>query len=126
MVAGLVGKLGAVLSCIPTPVLGGIFLTGFGMVTSLGLSYLKFVDLGSARNLVVLGISFTAGMAIPAWMNNNSGIIDTGQCTSLCLSRDAIVMPLTTTTFTVQTGRKTITKNITYCALLHTVLLEGR
>jgi len=78
MVAGLVGKFGAVLSCIPVPVLGAINLTGFGMIISLGLSYLKFVDLRSSRNLVVLAISFSAGMAIPTWMNNNSGIIDTG------------------------------------------------
>jgi len=78
MVAGLVGKFGAMLSCIPVPVLGAVTLTGFGMIISLGLSYLKHVDLHSSRNLVVLAISFSAGMAIPAWMNNNAGIINTG------------------------------------------------
>jgi len=79
MVAGLLGKLGAVLSCIPVPVLGAINMAGFGMIISLGLSYLQSVDLRSSRNLVVLGISFSAGMVIPVWMNNNSGIINTGQ-----------------------------------------------
>jgi len=78
MAAGLMGKLGAVLSCIPVPVLGAINLCGFGMLISLGLSYLKFVDLRSSRNLVVLAISFCVGMAIPTWMHNNPGIIDTG------------------------------------------------
>jgi len=78
MLAGLVGKFGAVLSCIPVPVLGAVTLSGFGMIISLGLSYLRHVDLCSSRNLVVLAISFSAGMAIPAWMNNNAGVINTG------------------------------------------------
>ena len=79
MVAGVVGKFGAVLSCIPSPVLGGVILTGSGMITSLGLSYLEFVDLHSSRNLVILAISFSAGTAVPTWMKNNPGIIDTGR-----------------------------------------------
>jgi len=79
VVAGVVGKFGAVLSCIPDPVLGGVNLFGFGLLTSLGLSYLEAVDLRSSRNLVVLAVSFSAGMAVPAWMNNNPGVIDTGR-----------------------------------------------
>jgi len=78
MVTGVIGKLGAVLSCIPAPVLGAINMTGFGMIISLGLSYLESVDLHSSRNLVVLAVSFCAGMSVPTWMNNNPGIIDTG------------------------------------------------
>jgi len=84
MVAGLVGKLGAVLSCIPVPVLGAINMAGFGMIISLGLSYLQSVDLRSSRNLVVIGMSFSVGMTIPAWMKNNSGIINSGQYTMSC------------------------------------------
>jgi len=56
MAVGVMGKFGAVLSCIPSPVLGAINMCGFGMVTSLGLSYLESVDLRSSRNLVVLAI----------------------------------------------------------------------
>jgi len=78
MLAGVMGKLGAVLSCIPAPVLGGINIVGFGMITSLGISYLEFVDLQSSRNLLVLAVSFSAGIALPAWVNNNPGAIDTG------------------------------------------------
>ena len=79
MVAGVIGKLGAMLSSIPGPVLGAVNLTGFGMIISLGLSYLESVDLHSSRNLVVLAVSFSAGMVVPAWMNGNPGIIDTGR-----------------------------------------------
>ena len=78
MVAGVMGKFGAVLSCIPTPVLGGIHLVGSGMITSLGLSYLESVNLRSSRNLVVLAVSLSAGMVLPTWVNNNPGVIDTG------------------------------------------------
>ena len=79
MVVGVMGKFGAVLSCIPSPVLGAIMMYMFGMVTSLGLSYLESIDLRSSRNLVVLAISFSAGMTVPTWMNNNPGVIDTGR-----------------------------------------------
>jgi len=79
MLAGVMGKFGAVLACIPTPVLGGISLTSFGMITSLGLSYLDSVNLRSSRNMVVLAVSFSAGMTLPAWVVRNPGVIDTGK-----------------------------------------------
>ena len=81
MFAGVIGKFGALLSCMPSPVLGAIYLSGFGMITSLGLSYLDAVDLHSSRNLIVLAISFSAGMAVPAWTNNNPGVVHTGPTT---------------------------------------------
>jgi len=79
MLAGVMGKFGAVLACIPTPVLGGISLVGFGMITSLGLGYLDSVNMRSSRNMVVLAMSFSTGMTLPAWVNNNPGVIDTGR-----------------------------------------------
>ena len=79
IVAGMMGKFGAMLSCIPGPVLGGINIIMVGMVTSLGLSYLESVDLHSSRNLLVLAITFFVGTAIPLWMNKNPGVVDTGE-----------------------------------------------
>ena len=79
MITGVIGKLGAMLSGIPRPVLGAVNMTGFGMIVSLGLSYLESVDLHSSRNLVVLAVSFSAGMVVPAWMNSSPGVIDTGR-----------------------------------------------
>jgi len=78
VVAGVMGKFGALLSCIPAPVLGGIVLILFGMIISLGLGYLESVRLHSTRNMVVLGVSFSVGMALPSWIKTNPGVINTG------------------------------------------------
>lgn len=49
-------KVGALLSTIPTPVMGGIVILLFGMIASVGLRTLveKQVDLSKVRNLVIV------------------------------------------------------------------------
>lgn len=74
---GVLSKFGALFITIPEPIIGGIFCVMFGMISatgsihdcltgcttyyqflsSLGLSNLQFVDMNSARNLLVLGFS---------------------------------------------------------------------
>ena len=39
----------ALFTTIPHPVVGGLYCTMFGMIASVGLSNLQFVDLNSAR-----------------------------------------------------------------------------
>jgi len=67
-----VGKLGALLSTIPTPVMGGIMLLLFGAIMVVGLNTLvkSGEDLMEARNLTIValilvfgigGMSFSAG-----------------------------------------------------------------
>ena len=46
---GVIGKIGSVFVTIPNPVIGGILLVMFGMVASVGLSNLQYVDLNSRR-----------------------------------------------------------------------------
>ena len=93
MLTGVMGKLGAVLSCIPAPVIGGVNIAGFGMITSLGISYLEFVDLRSSRNLLVLAVSLSASIALPVWVNNNPGAIDTGHSlySTACIPANALL-----------------------------------
>ena len=50
-----------------------------GMIVAIGLSNLQYVDLNSGRNLFVLGTSLLIGMAIPEWISNNEGVIQTGE-----------------------------------------------
>ncbi|KAF6040411.1 hypothetical protein EB796_001285 [Bugula neritina] len=52
VVAGVFTKFCAVLITLPDPVMGGMYLAMFGMITSVGLSNLQFVDLNSSRNLL--------------------------------------------------------------------------
>ncbi|XP_046555593.1 solute carrier family 23 member 2-like [Haliotis rubra] len=77
-VCGMLGKFGAVVSLIPTPVIGGVALVTFGMVVAVGLSTLQFVDLSSSRNLMVLGLALMLGIILPQWAKNNPRAIDTG------------------------------------------------
>jgi nucleobase transporter 1/2 len=64
MLFGLFSKFGALFMTIPEPIVGGILVVMFGMITSCGLSNLQFVDLNSSRNLFVLGLSMFAGLVM--------------------------------------------------------------
>ncbi len=53
-----VGKLGALLGTIPTPVMGGILLLLFGVIASIGMGTLikEKVDLQDPRNMIIVSI----------------------------------------------------------------------
>ncbi|KAL4240898.1 hypothetical protein ACF0H5_001680 [Mactra antiquata] len=78
VVCGLCGKVGAILTMLPDPVLGGVVLVSFGMVTSVGLSNLQFVSLSSSRNLVIIGSSLLIGLMLPRYIAQNPGCVQTG------------------------------------------------
>ena len=72
---GLLSKFGALFVTIPEPIIGGIFCIMFGMVTAVGLSNLQFVNLGSTRNLFVLGFSIFFGLVLSKWVKENPDAI---------------------------------------------------
>lgn len=41
LLSGIFGKVGAVFASIPTPVIGGMFLVMFGVITAVGISNLQ-------------------------------------------------------------------------------------
>jgi len=41
LLSGIFGKVGAMLASIPTPVIGGMFLVMFGVITAVGVSNLQ-------------------------------------------------------------------------------------
>ncbi|KAK6622257.1 hypothetical protein RUM44_002064 [Polyplax serrata] len=77
-VVAFFGKIGAVFSTIPTPVVGGLLCVLFSVVTAVGLSNLQLVDTSSPRNMFVLGVSMFFGVGIPEWLKLHPGIISTG------------------------------------------------
>ncbi|KAK7110636.1 solute carrier family 23 member 1-like [Littorina saxatilis] len=78
VVLGCLGKVGALFVTIPDPVAGGMFLAMFGMVTAVGLSNLRFVDMRTPRNMCVLGLSLFIGLTLPRWISAHKEAIDTG------------------------------------------------
>ena len=69
LVLGVFGKFAAVFATIPKPIVGGMFCALFGMIASVGLSNLQFVDLNSGRNLFVIGFALFMGLTMPAYFN---------------------------------------------------------
>uniref|UniRef100_A0A182XWU4 Uncharacterized protein n=1 Tax=Anopheles stephensi TaxID=30069 RepID=A0A182XWU4_ANOST len=78
---GVLNKFGAAFIMIPDPVVGGIFCVMFGMITAFGLAALQYVDLRSARNLYILGVSFFFPLVLCLWLQQHPGAIDTGNAT---------------------------------------------
>lgn len=77
----ILGKFGALFATIPDPIVGGVFMVMFGMITAVGISNLQFVDLNSSRNLFILGFSVVFGMGLPYWLGKkeNIDVIQTGE-----------------------------------------------
>lgn len=59
-----IGKIGALLQTIPSPVMGGIMILLFGMITAVGLNTLarSKTDLTEARNLVIVSLVLVCGI----------------------------------------------------------------
>ena len=69
IVLGTVSKFGALFTTIPQPIVGGMYCAMFGMIASVGLSNLQFINLNSARNLFILGFAFFMGLSLPEYFN---------------------------------------------------------
>ncbi|PID74270.1 MAG: uracil permease [Desulfobacterales bacterium] len=59
-----VGKVGAMLATIPTPVMGGIMILLFGMITVVGINTLikAQLDLSIPRNLIIVAVILVCGI----------------------------------------------------------------
>ena len=79
IVFGLFGKVGAILSIIPEPVIGAVLVVGLGMVITVALSNIHLIDLRLPRNLMILGISLMLGMMLPTWVRHHRDTINTGK-----------------------------------------------
>ncbi|KAM3603143.1 uncharacterized protein V6R79_017231 [Siganus canaliculatus] len=75
---GMLGKIGAVFTTIPNPVIGGMFLIMFGVITAAGIANLQYVDMNSSRNVFVFGFSMFTALVIPNWILKNSYFFETG------------------------------------------------
>jgi xanthine permease len=63
IVAGLIPKVGAVISSVPIEVLGGGVIVMFGMVAAAGINMLSDV-LWNRRNMVIFAISLSVGLGL--------------------------------------------------------------
>ena len=64
IILSFVGKIGALLATIPTPVMGGIMILLFGMITVVGINTLvkSGQDLTTPRNLIIVAVILVCGI----------------------------------------------------------------
>jgi solute carrier family 23 (nucleobase transporter), member 1 len=67
IVLGLVTKVGGIITTIPTPIVGGIYLSLFGLIAAVGLSNLRRADMDSQRNLMIVGFVLFSGFVFPSY-----------------------------------------------------------
>jgi len=75
---GAFGKFGAFFTGLPTAIVGAMFCGLFGMIASVGLSNLQFVDLNDSRNLFIIGFAFFMGLSVPFWAKGGWIFADVG------------------------------------------------
>ncbi|MCM3123117.1 MULTISPECIES: nucleobase:cation symporter-2 family protein [Bacillaceae] len=63
---GLMPKIGALTTIIPTPVLGGAMVAMFGMVVAYGIKMLSKVEFSSQENLLIIACSVGMGLGVTA------------------------------------------------------------
>jgi xanthine permease len=61
---GLMPKIGALTTVIPTPVLGGAMVAMFGMVIAYGIKMLSKVEFASQENLLIIACSVGMGLGV--------------------------------------------------------------
>ena len=64
IIFGFIGKISAVISSIPTPVMGGVSILLFGIIASSGLRMLvdNKVDFEKKRNLMIASVILVLGI----------------------------------------------------------------
>jgi len=64
-----------------------------GLIISVGLSNLQYVDLNSSRNLYIVGTSLMFGIGVPIWLKDNKNLINTGEKCSADFTTENICVP---------------------------------
>ncbi|CAH9072750.1 unnamed protein product [Cuscuta epithymum] len=78
----MLGKFGAVFASIPFVIYAAFYCVLFGLVGSVGLSFLQFTNMNCMRNLFITGLSLFLGISIPQffdqyWSGARHGLVHT-------------------------------------------------
>jgi len=73
-----IGKLGALIATMPSPVIGGAYITLFGTIGALGIQNLMRADMGSQRNILIVGFAFLMALGLPGWIDANQALFTGG------------------------------------------------
>ncbi|WVY91933.1 hypothetical protein V8G54_037447 [Vigna mungo] len=65
----ILGKFGAVFASIPFPIFAALYCILFGLVASIGISFLQFTNLNCMRNLIIIGLTLFLGISVPQFFD---------------------------------------------------------
>ena len=69
-----IGKLSALIATMPSPIIGGAYIALFGTIGAMGIQVLMRADMGSQRNILIVGFAFLMAMGLPGWVEANQNI----------------------------------------------------
>ncbi|CAI2354469.1 unnamed protein product [Caenorhabditis sp. 36 PRJEB53466] len=67
IILGLLTKIGALLSTIPDPLVGGVLASSMAMVVGVAVSNLQTVEMSLSRNMGIFGFSMMFGLIVPKY-----------------------------------------------------------
>ena len=74
VVLSLIGKLGALVATVPTPIIGGCYIALFGCIGALGIQALGRADMTSQRNVMIIGFAFLMALGLPGWVSEHQDL----------------------------------------------------
>ncbi|MBQ8692581.1 MAG: purine/pyrimidine permease [Synergistaceae bacterium] len=69
-----IGKLGALIATMPSPIIGGAYIALFGTIGAMGIQVLLRADMHSQRNILIVGFAFLMALGLPGWVSQNREI----------------------------------------------------
>ncbi|CAI5512646.1 unnamed protein product [Closterium sp. Naga37s-1] len=96
------GKVGALFASMPPVMIGGLLTIMAAMAASLGLSSLRYAEMGSSRNLLITGLALFLSLSVPDYFktytaSNGHGPINTsssGPWAEICSSCNLLITGL--------------------------------
>ncbi|KAF8413729.1 hypothetical protein HHK36_001722 [Tetracentron sinense] len=70
----ILGKFGALFASIPFTIFAAAYCVLFGLVASVGLSFLQFTNMNSMRNLFITGVAFFLGLSVPQYFREYTAV----------------------------------------------------
>uniref|UniRef100_A0A7E4VVC8 Xanthine/uracil permease family protein n=1 Tax=Panagrellus redivivus TaxID=6233 RepID=A0A7E4VVC8_PANRE len=86
---GMFTKVGAVLSTIPDPLVGGVLASSMAMVSGVAIANTQSVDLKNSRNMGIIGFALVCGLVIPKYFVRHpivTGIVELDQALQVILT----------------------------------------
>jgi xanthine/uracil permease len=68
LLLGFFSKFGAFAATIPTPIVGALYCTLFGLIAAIGIQQVSRADLTSDRNLMIIGFTLFMGLSFPFYI----------------------------------------------------------